>query len=301
MQKHIYLDNPALSGRLKTHKPQPTAVDELRRPRGILPTKAALQDSWVDVWQATVPKATPKAEPEPAVSPATLTPELVAKPINYAPPAIEKINNHRHYRLFNTLAAILVLLGLGIGIHTYLTNKQAINTVQTAEASQSSAPAGQSDPLLAYTVAPDMPRFLRIPKIDVYSRVKPVGLDASNQIQAPGSVGDTGWFNKSAKPGEAAATASLLDGHISGWTEKGVFHRLHELTAGDNLSIEKGDGSVLNYRVVDIKEYNKDAVDMGAALSTIEPGKQGLNIMTCIGKVTGDSYEKRLVVYAVQT
>lgn len=150
----------------------------------------------------------------------------------------------------------------------------------------------------AYTVASDLARYIKIPKLAVYARVMQVGVGDDGAVAAPNNIYDTAWYTGSAKPGQTGAT--LIDGHISSWTNNGVFYDLKLLSAGDTIQIIKGDGSTLNYTVVTTKVYAENAVDMNAALSPITAGKSGLNLITCAGSVKPGTSEftDRLVVFA---
>jgi LPXTG-site transpeptidase (sortase) family protein len=144
-----------------------------------------------------------------------------------------------------------------------------------------------------------MPRILRIGKIGVEAKVLSLSIGANNQLRAPASIFDAGWYNGSALPGESGAV--LIDGHVHGPTKPGVFVGLKKLKTGDAITLERGDGKVFTYRVAKMQSYAKDAVDMGAAFSSAEPGKPGLNIITCDGAYDdAGHYENRLVVFAVQ-
>jgi sortase (surface protein transpeptidase) len=153
--------------------------------------------------------------------------------------------------------------------------------------------------LSTYKVAADMPRLVSIPDVGVLARVKRVGVDAKNEIKAPKNVFDVGWYEGSSKPGESGVV--FLDGHVSGPTKGGIFWNLKKIDIGDTITIEKGDGKKLNYKVAAKEVYDVEAVDMAKALSPYDKTKKGLNIMTCNGKFDAKSqtYDKRLVVYAV--
>lgn len=148
----------------------------------------------------------------------------------------------------------------------------------------------------AYTVAPDLPRYLFIPKLSVKAMVKPVGLTQDNRIDAPKNAFDAGWYTGSSKPGQDGAL--FIDGHVSGGSVPGIFAHLKDLQPGDTLSLERGDGIQFNYKVLSKKEYDVNAVDMHTALSSAS-SRQGLNLITCTGAVMkgSNNYDKRLVVF----
>jgi len=150
-----------------------------------------------------------------------------------------------------------------------------------------------------YTVASDLPRYLFIPKLSVKAMVKHLGLTSENQIDAPKNVFDVGWYTGSAKPGHAGAL--LIDGHVSSDSVQGVFYGLKDLHKDDMITMEKGDGSQVQYRVVKTQVFDANNVDMAAALSPVS-AKPGLNLITCTGKVIKGTrnYDKRLVVFSEQ-
>lgn len=212
------------------------------------------------------------------------------------------------------LASILFVFGAGVGFLQLHTNQKVKAQVQTLAAHAESNEDDTGDTggtvdvpsekkpsgTATYHTAPDIPRTLSIPKLDVNARVLRMGVLANGEVKTPNNVYDTGWFENSAKPGEQGAV--FIDGHVHGPTVPGVFVGLKKLQAGDKITITTGDGRKFNYHVVKSQTYDKDNVDMGAALNTIVPGKPGLNLITCTGSFSTRSseYDKRIVVFAVQ-
>lgn len=223
-------------------------------------------------------------------------------------------HKHRHRRqklrikpayVFGAMAAVVFLFGMGVSLQGLLTNKKVEAQVKQASTSndtelppQEDSPSAFSES--AYSVAPNLPRLIRIPKIKVESRITRLGMQSNGKLRSPGNIFDTGWFEGSAKPNESGAM--LLAGHVHGPTKPGVFYNLHKLVAGDLLEVERGDGQVFNYKVVETKTYHRDNVDMAAAMTPFLSGERGLNIITCSGDIddSGNHYEDRLIVYAVQ-
>jgi len=203
-------------------------------------------------------------------------------------------------RLLLGLSVVLMVIGLGLAFHQQRQNAQAVKKAIAAGIAPSTVkpPQKQVD---NYVVAPDMPRYLTIPKLSVKARVQAVGLTKDGQIGSPANVYDTAWYNGSSKPGQPGV--ALIDGHVSSWTTKGVFYGIGTLTPGDSIQIERGDGTVFNYSVVKTQTYDASNVDMTALLNPIDPSKSGLNLITCAGDVikgTND-FDKRVVVFATQT
>jgi LPXTG-site transpeptidase (sortase) family protein len=209
-------------------------------------------------------------------------------------------------KLMTGMAAFVFLFGLAVSLHTLLTNQnvseqvQAITNDADPDNNMPSEEEVSEEEVRAYTVAPDMPRYIRIQKLGVVSRVFPMGVTEDNQLKAPSNIFDVGWYNKSAKPGKNGT--ALMDAHVSGPTRGGAFHGLKRLEKGDIIEVERGDGAIFRYSVVAKEAHPVKDVDMAKALVSIEPGKNGLNLITCDGPFNAQTndYPDRLVVYAVE-
>jgi LPXTG-site transpeptidase (sortase) family protein len=203
-----------------------------------------------------------------------------------------------------SMAVILFLFGIGMAFLQFRSNQQALSQVsQVAGDNDNNSQPDETKPadIGSYVVSPGLPRFLSIPQIDVHARVRRVGIDVSNQMQAPSNIYDVGWYEDSAKPGDTGG-AILIDGHVHGPTQPGIFYDLKKLRNGDEIQLERGDGEKFRFRVAVLESYDADKVDMAAALVSIEPGKLGLNLITCDGPLvsSGNDYAKRLIVFAVE-
>lgn len=209
--------------------------------------------------------------------------------------------------LLASMGVVVFVVGITVSLLGMRTNTEVQAQVQeisaAGETASQEAPAsapGQSDPIASHKVAPNQPRVLSIPSIQVKARTLPTGLDKQNQIQSPAGLQDVGWYTGASLPGNAGAM--LMYGHLSGWEASGIFKNLNKLKAGQTITVERGDGKTFTYRVVKSTIYPVDNVDMQAALKPITPDKNGLNLMTCHG--TYDKAKKtfpgRLVVFAEQ-
>ena len=114
------------------------------------------------------------------------------------------------------------------------------------------------------------------------------------------------WYNGSALPGKGGAM--LMDGHNGGPNFGGIFEKLRELKNGDEIIIERGDGKKLTYVVKDNRNMNvKDINDpsnkwgMATMTNSIEAGKEGLNIITCVGQwdERSQTFNERTMLRAV--
>lgn len=151
-----------------------------------------------------------------------------------------------------------------------------------------------------YVVGPDMPRYIKIPRLGVQARVLQVGVKKNGEMATPTNVFDTGWYTGSSKPGQGGAT--LIGGHVSSWSTNGVFYGIKNMKPGDSIQITRGDGAVMYYKVVKTKSYDANNVDMQAAVKSVTLGKSGLNLITCSGRVKAgtNEFSKRVIIFAEQ-
>ncbi len=287
-RSHIGLDNPAFRGRLR----QPGLYPQVSRPRPV--ARQRLIDDFSS--NKVMPKPPQPKQSEPPVP--VLPPSVAPPPASYSRLQMSLVG----------LAGLIFMIGVLVSLDTVKTNHDA--TAQVSALSKQ-ASSGQNSPVPAtakpssqtlsqYTVAPDLPRYLKISKLGVDARVRQVGLNQDGSLAAPSNVYDAAWYTASARPGQAGAT--LIDGHVSSWTTRGVFYGLSKLVAGDTVQIVRGDGTVLNYKVIKTVIYPADKVDMQAAMTPVTAGKSGLNLITCSGQVQkGTSqYKQRLIVFTEQ-
>lgn len=246
-------------------------------------------------------------------------PTNTAIPRSFAPPVkqskswslLRLVNSPMRQHMLTAAAVLVLVVGGAISIAGFRSNMLA--KAQAAKAGLAAAiPATTTgstktppstatvtaDTLRSYQVAPDMARYIRIPKLGVLARVLQVGKTNSGALATPTNVFDTAWYKNSAKPGQPGAT--VIDGHVSSWTTNGVFYGIKTLAAGDNIEIEKGDGTKLEYTVAQTIAYPVDAVDMKALMKPVAAGQSGLNLLTCSGKYDSKSGEftQRIAVYA---
>ena len=142
-----------------------------------------------------------------------------------------------------------------------------------------------------YVVAADRPRYLSIEKLGIgNSRVLPVSINAKGELGTPNNIFDVGWYEASGKPGGGGTL--LIDGHNGGPHVHGVFKDLPLLTAGDIITIERGDGAIFRYAVVENVEVPLDEADvyMATAMRSPESGKESVTLISCTGEWSWSRY-----------
>lgn len=199
---------------------------------------------------------------------------------------------------------------LGNGLSAVLIASAALTSAMTGCAttehvspppstSQPSIPGPDAASTTAGTVdapAPLRPTRVVIPAIGVEADVVDVGLDQAGALQVPPSAFPTGWYSGSPVPGEIGP--SIITGHVDWKGDLGVFHRLHDLVPGDEITTVRSDGSTPVFRVTAVEQYAKSAFPTAAVYGDID--HPGLRLITCSGEFdsTVRSYRDNTVVYA---
>jgi len=139
--------------------------------------------------------------------------------------------------------------------------------------------------VVEYVVAADRPRYLSVASLGVVNaRIIPVGIKSSGELGTPNNIFDVGWYDASSRPGYGGTL--VIDGHNGGPHVHGVFKDLPSLQKGDIITVERGDGTIFHYRVVEnvtVPLSDSDAY-MATALKTPEPGKESLTLISCTGE-----------------
>lgn len=136
-----------------------------------------------------------------------------------------------------------------------------------------------------YTVAADRPRYLSIPKLGVVNaRIIAVGVKSNGELGTPNNIFDVGWYEASGKPGQGKTI--VIDGHNGGPHVHGVFKDLPNLVEGDIIKIERGDGKIFEYKVVENKTVALSEADeyMKTAFKSPVSGKESVTLISCTGE-----------------
>lgn len=165
------------------------------------------------------------------------------------------------------------------------------------------ATALPTNSLASYHVAPDLPRALTIEKLGVAARILSMGVNKDNSMQAPVNINDSGWYTGSSKPG--APGAMVIDGHSSATNSSvklGLFNAIGALNNGDIVSVEKGDGTKLSYKVVAKETVALADIDMKKVMLPYGGATEGLNLITCAGQWTSNdrTLDHRTIVYTTR-
>ncbi len=207
-----------------------------------------------------------------------------------------KINNWKKfipYVIWGIIGLLLLIFIIKVSVFEaqYYNEKEGSERAKSESMSveKTIEPVDETEPtepeVQEYTVPADQPRYLTISKIGIKkARVIAVWVKASGELGTPSNIFDAGWYGGSGKPGQGGTL--LIDGHNGGPTKTGIFKNLPAVAEGDIIEIERGDGAIFKYKVVENKSVPLAEADsyMKEAQKSPEPGKESVTIITCTGE-----------------
>ena len=166
-------------------------------------------------------------------------------------------------------------------------------TIPSPSASPTPTPTATEPVLVA------SPTRVRIPALDVETRVFPVGLDKNDAIEIPEDIRYVGWYEYGVPPGVDRGSAVLVahrDGREQG---RGVFYDLGTLEPGDRVYVKTSAGEELPYKVVSRESILKKRLPYEELFAV--DGDPRLTLISCGGYYDPNNggYQDNVVVTAV--
>ncbi len=210
---------------------------------------------------------------------------------------MSRSSDKRRARRPLVIGLLVAALLIAFGAWYWLQTRQASSPTDANEPVSYSTDRPDEDKPEGYvsTAGPDEPKYIRLPTIGTEGFVQKVGVDQRQQIAVPTNIHLAGWYVQAAKPAQPGL--SIIDGHVDGQRNQGIFFQLNNLEPGDEYEVERGDGLIKRFRVMEVTTVdNKDAANI---LFSQKPsvGSQ-LNLITCGGDFdpARREYDKRVIV-----
>lgn len=146
-----------------------------------------------------------------------------------------------------------------------------------------------------------VPRRLRIPALEVNTKVLAVGLDEHQNMEIPDDIRLVGWYDLGVAPGAEQGSAVLVahrDGRVQG---RGVFYSIGNLKPGNRIDVTRDDESIVTYEVVARELISKKGFTKQAPELFAIDGPHRLTLISCGGyydKQNG-GYQANVVVTAL--
>lgn len=208
-------------------------------------------------------------------------------------------------RRYKTSLVWLIALGLiafgGLGLwQQYRATHHAQQHIETSVITHTTKDPSETPPTAAcdtYKVPASQPRKIELPSLDTAGCIQKVGIDQHRAIAAPNNIYLAGWYVHSAVPGEDGI--SVIDGHVSGRYNDGIFSQLKELRAGDTVRVQLGNYQWRSFTVDEVKSYAVTEV-MSHLLKPLQDTKRQLTLITCDGAYDSKTraYDSRVLVRA---
>jgi Sortase domain len=165
----------------------------------------------------------------------------------------------------------------------------------SAEPAGSAAPARPAAPSAG--LAASAPTRLLIPAIGVDTRpVIDLGLTTDGALEVPPDGASAGWYTGAPTPGEVGP--AVFAAHVDWKGEKGVFYDLRTLQPGDEVTVERADGTAVAFAVRRVEQYAKDRFPTAEVYGDVATPQ--LRLITCGGEFDRSlhSYRDNVVVFA---
>lgn len=193
------------------------------------------------------------------------------------------------------IAAVATVSVCLIAIYTYPKPKNAPKPVPPTVVSVSTDKPTETKPAsYRSTATGSQPKYLKLPSIKAEGYVQKVGIDQRKQVAVPTNIHLAGWFVHAVTPGEPGL--SIIDGHLDGRTQPGIFAKLDKLKLSDTFTVELANGVTRQFLVVSVQSL--PVADAAAVLFSQTPGvARQLNLITCAGTYKGAAgYDHRVIV-----
>lgn len=204
------------------------------------------------------------------------------------------------------VAALAATITIGATACSSSTGTAVAGAAATNQAQPSSRPVpdpttrpgsgSTSGPVVdAAALARSTPVRVLIPAIGVDSALMDLGLEVDGSLEVPPTGFPAGWYTGGPTPGELGP--AIITGHID-WKGPGVFHNLHKIKPGDQVTVIRADGSRPAFRVTRVEQSPKDQFPTKLVYGNIE--HPGLRLITCGGSFNNQTghYEDNIVVFA---
>ncbi len=141
------------------------------------------------------------------------------------------------------------------------------------------------------------PKYIELPTIKAGGYLQNVGVDQKKAVAVPNNIHMAGWFIDTVRPGEKGN--SIIDGHVNGRKNDGIFKNLIKLKKGDTVSVEFGDGRKKSFEVDEVVSVK--TAEAASVLFSQKPGiTNQLTLITCGGVFNRqiNQYEERVIAIA---
>jgi LPXTG-site transpeptidase (sortase) family protein len=200
------------------------------------------------------------------------------------------------------IAAIVLIAALGIAMMQMLApqSRPGFATASSVVDPGSDLALEQAAALKVAPVqvdpGPRPPGRLIIPTIGVDAQVIAVGVDKDGNMAVTNESYNVGWYNRGPAPGDPGD--AVIDGHLDWYdTSQAVFFNLSKVHVGDDIQVQRLDGTLRHFKVTKVQTVAYNAKVPGLFQSG---GAPRLSLITCGGQWSRalNQYLNRVIVDA---
>lgn len=200
-------------------------------------------------------------------------------------------------RLIKTgIATFLIVVFCVLVVAVVISIHHAFTKTDLKSADQSSI---STQDITNYSVAPDMPKYIKINSIGVWSRVFAVSSNQETLLALPNKVYDAGWYEKSAKPGQKGL--SIFIGQVVSHAAKSIYADTNVIKVDSTIEITMGDNTVYRYKVVAAEPIISGKIDTTKVTKVYDSSKPNLNLVVMKNATNSNkTAEPSFIAYAVE-
>ncbi len=201
--------------------------------------------------------------------------------------------NFKTARRYLLVVAFVVVLIVG-GWVTVSTQRDVTPDDLVAESPQ---PAPTNAEISGPILPASAPVSLRIPALGISAPFEePLGLQDNQEIEVPEAYDTVGYYQYGPTPGELGPAVVL--GHVDSVDGPAVFYSLGQLQTGDEILIERADGSTAVFAVTHLERHPQAGFPTELVYGNIDHA--GLRLITCSGNFDDGAqrYSHNLIVFA---
>lgn len=140
------------------------------------------------------------------------------------------------------------------------------------------------------------PVRIRVPAVGVDAAVGPLFTTDNGVLPPPESFDATGWWHDGPEPGEPGP--AVIAGHVDSYRGPAVFFRLDEIDEGDQIFVDRADGSTVTFVAHRVERHPKDEFPTEAVYG--DTPETALRLITCGGAFDEEDrrYLANVIVFA---
>lgn len=158
-------------------------------------------------------------------------------------------------------------------------------------------PAEEVEAVVGEVMPESVPVRLRLPAVGIDTTFEGgLGLNEDKSPEVPETYTEVGWYKYGPTPGELGP--SVILGHVDSYQGPAVFWPLGKLKEGDEIFVDREDGSTARFVVTEVKRVDQDEFPTREVYGDIDHA--GLRLITCTGTYNHgiQRYSHNLIIYA---